>query len=106
MKDKAKIFWHTMSKFKYLLTLVLFVAITGFLDTNSYIKRRQLCAANDSLRAQIAYYEACCKRDSTRLKQLQNNPNKLVRVAREDYLMKSADEDIYIIIEENQNQSR
>lgn len=54
---------------------------------------------NDSLRQQIAYYEAICTRDSMRLHNIQNDPDAVVRVAREDYLMKSENEDVYIIIE-------
>ena len=100
MKKKIEILFMYIGKHKYLLTIIAFVVIIGFVDSNSYMKRRELCENNDSLRAQLAYYEECCRRDSLRLKQLQSDPQTIVRVAREDYLMKSDDEDVYIIIEE------
>lgn len=100
MKKRIEGIYRYICRYKYVLTLAIFIVIIGFADSNSYIKRRALQQSNDSIRAQLAYYEACCKRDSARLKQLQSNPDKLVRVAREDYLMKSDDEDVYIVIEE------
>lgn len=103
MTQKVRNILIFIGKHKYVLTLLVFIIIVGFLDANSFMQRIQLQQINDSLRLQIQHFEEICTRDSSRLKQLQSDPSAVVRVAREEYLMKAENEDVFIIIEEKQN---
>ncbi len=82
---------------KYLIALIAFVVIIGFLDTNSVWNRLEIRKVNDSLRQEILVYEEKSRRDSLRLDELQKNPDAIIHVAREEYFMKRPGEDIYII---------
>ena len=82
---------------KYLITLIAFVIIIGFLDTNSVWKRLEIRKVNDSLRHEIQEYEERSKRDSMRLDELRKNPDAIIHVAREQYFMKRPGEDIFIV---------
>lgn len=82
---------------KYLIALIAFVVIIGFLDTNSVWKRLEIRQVNDSLRHEIQVYEEQSQRDSLRLDELQKNPDAIIHVAREQYFMKRPGEDIYIV---------
>ncbi len=103
MTQKVRNILIFIGKHKYVLSLLVFIIIVGFLDANSFMQRIQLQQINDSLRLQIQHFEEICTRDSSRLKQLQSDPSAVVRVAREEYLMKAENEDVFIIIEEKQN---
>ena len=103
MTQKVRNILIFIGKHNYVLSLLVFIIIVGFLDANSFMQRIQLQQINDSLRLQIQHFEEICTRDSSRLKQLQSDPSAVVRVAREEYLMKAENEDVFIIIEEKQN---
>ena len=82
---------------KYLIALIAFVVIIGFLDTNSVWNRLEIRKVNDSLRQEILVYEEKSRRDSLRLDELQKNPHAIIHVAREEYFMKRPGADIYIV---------
>ena len=82
---------------KYLIALIAFVVIIGFLDTNSVWNRLEIRQVNDSLRHEIQVYEEQSQRDSLRLDELQKNPDAIIHVAREQYFMKRPGEYIYIV---------
>lgn len=82
---------------KYLWTIVLFIAIAGFLDDNSFWRRYQLHQQNNELREEIKKYEDRYNADTKELHELEGNPEAVERVARVNLLMKTADEDVYII---------
>lgn len=100
MVNKSRNILKFVSRHKYSLTLIVFILIVGVIDSNSLLKRHKLIKENDFLRDEIEYYENISKRDSSRLKQLKENSKAIIRVAREDYLMKAENEDVFIIIEE------
>ena len=86
-------FW----KHKFAVFSIFFLLIIGFVDSNSMIYRWEIQKENDRLRSEIAAYEAQCRRDSTKLKQLMESPNAVIKVAREVHLMKADDEDVYLV---------
>ena len=55
---------------KYLITVIAFVVIIGFLDTNSVWNRLEIRKVNDSLRHEIQVYKERSQRDSLRLDEL------------------------------------
>ena len=82
---------------KYLWTTLVFLLIIGVLDENSLISRYQLHARNEATRAEIRKYEEQYQRDQRDLQEMQNSPDAVERVARMDLLMKTPDEDVYVI---------
>ncbi len=93
-----RVFAH-IARHKYIVTIILFVAIILFIDSNSLWSKRELISQNDELRREIAELEEACRRDSARLEELKNDSNEIIRVAREIYFMKRSNEDVYIINE-------
>ena len=75
--DKLITIWSFICRRKYLITVVAFAVIIGFLDENSLFRR-------------LAY-----EREISQLK-LNSNPDAIEQVAREKYLMKKPNEDIYV----------
>ncbi len=84
---------------KYLLTTLVFAVWIGFFDSNSLIDRLSLNRQIASLERDVAYYTAVVKENSERLDELKTDSEKLEKYAREHYLMKRANEDIFIVVE-------
>ena len=70
-----------------------------FLDENSLIERAKHKEEIKTLNEEIARYRKQFEEDTQKLKDLTNNPEALEKIAREKYLMKKANEDIFIFEE-------
>ncbi|MBN1599921.1 MAG: septum formation inhibitor [Bacteroidales bacterium] len=94
------IFRKKLLRNKFFLASVLFIIWVGVIDENNLLERyrniRQLKQLNDDKE----FYIKKIHEDSERLKELKTNNENLEKFAREQYLMKKANEDIFIIIEE------
>ena len=84
---------------KYVLTLGAFILIVGFLDENNLMRQWQHAREEKHLREEIAKYRAEFIENTRRLNELDVDSGAIERVARERYLMKKPDEDIYIFKE-------
>ena len=80
----------------YVVILTVFIVWMLFFDENSYLTHREFNKEIDKLEVWIAYHENKIEQDKKTIRKLQN-PVQLQRYAREKYLMKKEDEDIYII---------
>ena len=82
---------------KYIITLAGFIVFMLFIDHNDFFmqmdRRRQL---ND-LMSSKAYYEKQIEQTKKNLSELQNNPAALEKFAREKYLLKRDNEDIFVV---------
>ena len=103
MAKKLNLIWNFISHYKYLIVIVIGVAIVGFLDDNSFMKRVQYELQISDLKAEIEKYEAQHEADSKRLRELKRNPKAIEKIARERYFMKADDEDIYVMTDEMEN---
>lgn len=86
---------------KYLIALAGFVIWIMFFDENNlrqHQKNRQELAL---LEEQVRNYKQKIEADKQKLYELQTNDANLEKFAREQFLMKKADEEIYVIVEEN-----
>ena len=92
--------WEFVRCHKYLITVVLFLLIIGVLDENSLIRRVQYWHEISTLKSEIEMYREQYEKDSRMLKELTTHPDELEQVARERYLMKKPNEDIYIFEED------
>ena len=97
MGKKLNVVASHLRRHKYLWTTLVFLLIIGVLDENSLISRYQLHARNEATRAEIRKYEEQYQRDQRDLQEMQNSPDAVERVARMALLMKTPDEDVYVI---------
>ncbi len=84
-------------KNKYILTTILFVVWITFFDSNDLIQQVGYVTHLHELKHQKAYLENQIDTINTQLHDLKNNPHKLEEYAREKYLMKKKDEDVFLI---------
>lgn len=82
------------------LATLFFILTAGFLDEFSLMNLVKLLSKNADLRAEIRHYEQQYEHDRRTLRQLANSPEAVEKVARVNLLMKTANEDIYVVVEE------
>ena len=91
--------WNIIGRHKYIITLLAFGVIMVFLDENSLVQRAKHQEEIKILNEEIAKYRKQFEEDTRKLKELTNNPEALEKIAREKYLMKKPNEDIFIFEE-------
>ena len=94
IKEMAKAFW-SIPYMKYLVVLVIGVVLIGFVGSNSVLAHFQ-----NKLKEEIDHFESEYQRDQSEIHQLQSNPKAMERIARERYFMKYADEEIFVLNDE------
>ena len=91
--------WGYVRRRKYLITILGFLVIIVFLDNNSLIQRAKHRAEIETLKSEIEKYRQQFEEDTRKLKELTANPEAMEKIAREKYLMKKPNEDIFIFEE-------
>lgn len=94
--DKLLTIWSFIRRHKYVITSCVFVVIIGFLDENSMIRRIGYTREIHRLEKEIAKYNTDYQENTKRLDELNTNPDAIEQIAREKYLMKKPNEDIYV----------
>ena len=84
---------------KYLILLLLFIFWIVFLDDYNLINQNKMKNNVDDLKERKEIYLSEIKSDSTELSNLKNDSEEQERFAREKFLMKKDNEDIFIIRE-------
>ena len=84
---------------KYLILLLLFIFWIVFLDDYNLINQKQMKDTVNELKVQKEFYMTEIKNDSTELSKLKNDTEEQEKFAREKFLMKKDNEDIFIIRE-------
>ena len=85
---------------KYLILLLLFIFWIVFLDDYNLINQNKMKNNVDDLKEQKNFYLSEIKSDSTELSNLKNNSEAQEKFAREKFLMKKDNEEIFILREE------
>ena len=80
----------------FVIILIPFIIWMFFFDENSYLIHRKFNSEIEDLESTITFYEEKISNDKETIKKLQDSLE-LERFAREKYLMKRKNEDIYII---------
>ena len=80
----------------YVLILIIFMVWMLFFDRNSWLIHRELNQDIEKLKGNQEHFESKIKEDQDQIKKLEDSEG-IERFAREAYLMKKPDEDIYII---------
>lgn len=83
---------------KYVLTIIVFLIWMFFFDSSNIISRIKEKRTLNKLLQEKEYYLQKKEEDNDKLKELRTDNKNLEKYAREQYLMKSADEDLYIIM--------
>jgi cell division protein FtsB len=89
-----------VGRHKYLITLALFLLIIGFLDQNNLMRRFEQRREIDRLHDEIDHYRDDYNESTRRLNELAVDSGAIERIAREKYLMKKPNEDIYLFEED------
>lgn len=105
--NKFASFWAFLCKHKrwankYVIALVVFVVIVGFIDENSLLRSWQYSREENRLLDEIEHYRQEYEENTRRLQELAVDSGAIERIAREKYLMKEPDEDIYVFDEKLQ----
>lgn len=80
----------------FVIILIPFIIWMIFFDENSYLVHRKFDKEIEDLESTITFYQDKIAKDKETIKKLQDSLE-LERFAREKYLMKKENEDIYII---------
>lgn len=85
---------------KYILTTLVFIIWLLFFDRHDIISQLKLRKELQKLEEKKAFYLNEIEKDSKSLNELLTNPKTLEKFAREKYLMKKDNEDIFVIVNE------
>jgi cell division protein DivIC len=97
--EQLKNIWSKFAGNFYLATSILFVIWMLFFDSNDFFTQftywRRLHAAKN----EKEYYQERIVEVTRDREELQNNPQLLEKFAREKYLMKRPEEDLFLVVE-------
>lgn len=96
LKNLKKNFYFKVFTNVFVMILIPFIIWMLFFDENSYLVHRKFDKEIEDLESTISYYKEKIAKDKETIKKLQDSLE-LERFAREKYLMKKENEDIYII---------
>lgn len=101
IKDLLKAF-VSIPYMKYIVVLVLGAVLIGFVGSSSVLAHLGNKQRISELSEEIEYYEGEYSRHQARIHQLQTDPKAMEEIARERYFMKHADEDIFVLSDDQQ----
>lgn len=84
---------------KFLIASFLFLLWVTFFDSNNLIRWSQVIINVSEQESQKRYYKDAIKAMDEKLNELGSNKDSLEKFAREQYLFKEEDEDIFIVEE-------
>jgi cell division protein DivIC len=99
LKATFKKIWLYL-KNKYLIAFLFFAVWIIFFDQNNLIDRIVDIKKYNQMQQDKIYYQAKIKTDKHKLEELRTDRENLEKFAREQYLMKKDNEDIFIIKDE------
>ena len=85
---------------KYIVVTILAVVLIGFVDDNSvwhHIRNKQYIG---ELEDEIEKYEKLNQSNQAQSRELDSNPKAIEKIARERYFMKTDEEDIFVLSED------
>jgi RNase adaptor protein for sRNA GlmZ degradation len=83
---------------KYILTTIIFLIWILLLDSNNLVARVKEMRELHNLKNDKEYYTKKIEVDRKKLRELKTDNRNLEKFAREQYLMKKTDEDLYIVL--------
>lgn len=95
-------FWNFIRRHKYGVAIVVFLFIIGVIDENSFYTRYQRRVEIGNLKREIDKYQDQYDIETAQLQALETDPVAVERMARERYLMKRPNEDVFVFISEDE----
>lgn len=92
--------YGTFVRNKFVITALVFILWMMFFDQNNLIERRKSTGEFNLLSEEKEYYLKKIGEDRKRIQELKTNNDNLEKFAREQYLMKKDNEDIFIIVDD------
>lgn len=86
-------------KNKYVIATIVFLLWILFFDQNNLLNRLSNMRNLREMKAQKEYYEDKIANDIQRTHELETDDENLEKFAREQYLMKKENEDVFVIVE-------
>jgi cell division protein FtsB len=88
---------------KYIVVSLVGITLIGFVDENSILHHIMNKQRISELQDEIDRYTAQNKNDKAQIQELEENPKAIKKIARERYFMKSDDEDIFVLSDDEQS---
>lgn len=85
---------------KYTIAGLIFLVWLTFFDKNSFVEKSRLHNKISVLEKEKKYYQDKIEEDNRKIQELLSNRDNLEKFAREQYLMKNPNEDVFVIVEE------
>ena len=89
-----------------MLTIAVFSIWMLFFDQNNAVDRLKMSSEIRQLEEDREYYMEQIQKDSANLSELTTNKENLEKYAREQFLMKRPDEDVFVVIEETDKKEK
>lgn len=96
--NKAKSIFHKIIN-KYTVTIIVFLLFMFLGEKHNAVQRIQYKQKIKELECEIERYKEEIERDKEKLRQLRSDKKNLEKFAREEYLMKAPDEDVYVVVD-------
>ena len=89
-----------LCKNKFFIVTVAFIVWMLFFDKNDLVSQYEYRQQVNTLKEEREFYSKETEKVSKDLDELTSNPQKLEKFAREKYLMKKENEDVFVIVKE------
>jgi len=91
-------FLINLIKNKYFLTIIALIVWLLFFDKNDVFTQHESVSKLNKLKNDQAYYIAEIEKNKIELQELKTNKKSLEKFAREKYLMKKDNEDVFVFV--------
>jgi cell division protein FtsB len=96
----------TPLKNKYVLSIIAFVVWLTFFDKNDFYSQYRYRQQLKVLQADKKYYTEEIEATTNNLNELMSSPANLEKFARENYLMKRDNEDLFVLVDEKKDKEK
>lgn len=90
--------WIKYLKNKYIIALLIFLGYMLFIDSNNFIRQYNMLHELSKVEKEREYYLSEITENKSTTEELLNDMEMLERYAREKFLMKKEEEDIFLIV--------
>lgn len=90
--------WKKIITNQYIIALAAFVALLFFSDRNNIIDQYKLRAQYNKVKAEHVFYQKQIDEAKKQYEELFTSDKNLEKFAREKYLMKKEDEDVFVFV--------
>lgn len=94
---------YNIPSLKYIVVALIAVIVVGFVDENSvwnHLRNRQRIS---ELESEIKDYTDRYHHDQDQIRMLDSNPKAIEKIARERYFMKTDDEDVFVLSDDQES---